>query len=118
MLLRGLTHLDLGGEVLHDGADELGLVRGEGGGVAAGGGGFGGVVHGGGDVLFSSCVGVFLLVVVEWYCQCEKQKLFGGEFVSHDCLWLTFASEVKRELKLMDSLGLTDICEELNVDYL
>ena len=27
-----LTHLDLGGEVLHDGADELGLVGSEGGG--------------------------------------------------------------------------------------
>ena len=48
-----MTHLDLGGEVLHDGADELGLIRGEGGGVAARGGGFGGVVHGGGDVVLA-----------------------------------------------------------------
>lgn len=40
------SYLDLGGEVLHDGADELGFACGEAGGVVAGGGGDGGVVHG------------------------------------------------------------------------
>jgi hypothetical protein len=46
--LEGLEHLDLGGEVLHDGADELGFVGGEGGGgVGAGSGGVVSVFHGG-----------------------------------------------------------------------
>ena len=58
-VLEGLTHLDLGGEVLHDCADELGFVGSEGGVAGAGGGGLGGVFHGGGDVFFGSFVEVF-----------------------------------------------------------
>lgn len=60
----GLTHLDLGGQVLHDGADELGFVRGEGGsGVGAGSGGVVSAFHGGS---VSDGSGFFILAVV-WY---------------------------------------------------
>lgn len=64
-----MTHLDLGGEVLHDGADELGFVGGEGdGGVGAGSGGVVSVFHdgsvsgGNGFGVFGSCVVFWLLV--------------------------------------------------------
>ena len=75
-VIEGFNHLDLGGEVLHDGADELDFVRGESGGVAAGGGGFGGVVHGGSD-------GV-LALVWEFFFSLWLRDVFG---VSSGALW-------------------------------
>jgi hypothetical protein len=64
-----LTHLDLGSEVLHDGADELGFVGGEGCvGGGAGGGGVGCVFHGGGDFLF-------LALVLEYCFWCGRGML-------------------------------------------
>lgn len=80
-----MTHLELGGEVLHDGADELGFVGSEGdGGVAARSGGLSGVFHGVSVVSDGNGFWFFgfwflcssmVFGVVEQCCWCQKRKI-------------------------------------------
>jgi hypothetical protein len=59
-----MVYLDLGSEVLHDGADELGFVGGEGGGFVARGSGSGVVIHDG--VVVVLIFGVFCAGRKRW----------------------------------------------------
>ena len=89
----GFAHLDLGSEILHDGADELGLAWGEGG-VGAGSGGLGGVFHGCGiSFCFGSCMGVFGLGVAEDLVDVRSRSSWEVSSRSHDCLFMTFTCE-------------------------